>query len=132
VDEELWSAVQTRLAENRGTRRRARVETGALLGGAIFDDRGHIMSPTYSLRRGNRYRYYISSALLHDRKANAGSRTRVNADEIEQEAVRRLKSGLATAQSLFNGQRGDMVGRPACIPRCRVRADRKRHHSHCR
>ena len=29
----------------------ARVETGALLGGLIFDDRGHIMSPTYALRR---------------------------------------------------------------------------------
>jgi Recombinase len=87
VDEELWSAVQARLAENRGTRRKARVETGALLGGLIFDDRGHIMSPTYSLRRGNRYRYYISSALLHDRKANAGSRTRVNADEMERLVV---------------------------------------------
>jgi hypothetical protein len=36
------------------------------------------MSPTYSVRRGNRYRYYISSALLHDRRADAGSRARVN------------------------------------------------------
>ena len=68
VDEELWSAVQARLAENRTVRRRARVETGALLGGLIYDDRGNIMSPTYSVRRGNRYRYYISSALLHDRR----------------------------------------------------------------
>ena len=34
----------------------------------------------YSVRRGNRYRYYISSALLHDRRPDAGSRARVNAD----------------------------------------------------
>jgi DNA invertase Pin-like site-specific DNA recombinase len=56
VDEELWAAVQARLADNCTTRRKARVETGALLGGLIYDDRGNIMSPTYSVRRGNRYR----------------------------------------------------------------------------
>jgi site-specific DNA recombinase len=103
VDEELWSAVQARLAENRGTRRKARVETGALLGGLIFDDRGHIMSPTYSLRRGNRYRYYISSALLRDRKANAGSRTRVNADEMERLVVGVLSRELSRPELSTEG-----------------------------
>jgi len=39
-----------------------------LLGGLIYDDHGNIMSPTYSVRRGNRYRYYISSALLRERR----------------------------------------------------------------
>ena len=63
VDEELWREVQDRLAANRTIRRKSRIETGALLGGLIHDDRGNIMSPTYSIRRGNRYRYYISSAL---------------------------------------------------------------------
>jgi Recombinase len=70
VDEELWNAVQARLADNRTTRRKSRVETGALLAGLIFDDHGNVMTPTYSLRRGNRYRYYISSALLHDRRSD--------------------------------------------------------------
>src|ERR1043166_249894 len=83
VDEELWNAVQARLASNRTTRRKSRVETGALLGGLIYDDRGNVMSPTYSVRRGNRYRYYISSALLHDPKASAGSRAHVNAEVVE-------------------------------------------------
>ena len=76
VDEELWRAVQDRLAANRTIRRKSRIETGALLGGLIYDDRGNIMSPTYSIRRGNRYRYYISSALLHDRRPDAGSLAR--------------------------------------------------------
>jgi site-specific DNA recombinase len=83
VDEELWNVVQARLTTNRITRRKSRIETGALLTGLVYDDRGNIMSPTYSMRRGNRYRYYISSALLHDRRAEAGSRTRVNAEDIE-------------------------------------------------
>jgi site-specific DNA recombinase len=55
IDEELWTAVQARLADNRTTRHKSRVETGARLGGLVYDDRGNIMSPTYSVRRGNRY-----------------------------------------------------------------------------
>jgi hypothetical protein len=45
VDDELWNAVQVKLQNNRGIRRRSRVETGALLGGLICDDRGNLMSP---------------------------------------------------------------------------------------
>src|SRR5215469_6355371 len=99
VDEEVWRAVQQRLTENCATRRKSRVETGALLGGLIYDDRGKIMSPTYSIRRGNRYRYYISSALLHDRRSEAGTRARVNADDIERLVIQVLElsePGLAT------------------------------------
>ena len=95
VDDELWIAVQARLADNRTTRRKARVETGALLAGLIYDDRGNIMSPSYSVRRANRYRYYISSALLHDRKEGAGSLARVNADNVERLVVEVLARELS-------------------------------------
>ena len=95
VEEEPWTAVQARLADNCSTRRKSRVETGALLGGLIYDDRGNIMSPTYSVRRGNRYRYYLSSALLHDRKASASWRARVNADDVEQLVVELLSRELS-------------------------------------
>jgi site-specific DNA recombinase len=103
VDEELWSAVQSRLADNRTTRRRSRVESGALLGGLIFDDRGNIMSPSYSVRRGNRYRYYISSALLHDRRADAGSLARVNADDVERLVVEVLGQELSRPEISTGG-----------------------------
>ena len=95
IDEELWNAVQARLADNRTTRRKSRVESGALLGGLIYDDRDNIMSPTYSVRRGNRYRYYISSALLRERRADAGSRARVNADDVERLVVEVLGRELS-------------------------------------
>ena len=68
VNEELWNAVQARLSGNLARRRQARIESGALLGGLIFDDRGNRMSPTYTVRRGNRYRYYISQAQLAGRR----------------------------------------------------------------
>jgi site-specific DNA recombinase len=103
VDQELWCAVQDRLTDNRTTRRKSRVETGALLGGLIYDDRGNIMSPTYSLRRGNRYRYYISSALLHDRRADAGTLARVNADEVERLVVEVLGRELSRPELSAEG-----------------------------
>jgi site-specific DNA recombinase len=95
VDEELWIAVQATLEANRGTRCRLRVETGALLGGLIFDDRGNLMSPTYSIRRGNRYRYYISRALARGRKQDAGSQGRVGADDVERLVVETLSWQLS-------------------------------------
>jgi site-specific DNA recombinase len=103
VDEELWNAVHDRLADNRITRRKSRVESGALLGGLIYDDRGNIMSPTYSLRRGNRYRYYISSALLHDRRDEAGSLARVNADDVERLVVEVLRRELSRPELSTEG-----------------------------
>jgi site-specific DNA recombinase len=88
VDEELWNAVQAKLSGNRTRRRQARIESGAILGGLIFDDRGNRMSPTYTMRRGNRYRYYISQALLHGKRE--GSRARVSADDVERLVVEHL------------------------------------------
>ena len=103
VDEELWRVVQDRLAANRTIRRKSRIETGALLGGLIYDDRGNIMSPTYSIRRGNRYRYYISSALLHDRRPDAGSLARINADDVERLVVAVLGRELSRPELLADG-----------------------------
>src|SRR5215831_17625847 len=79
VDEELWIAVQSRLSSNVRQRRRTQVESGALLTGLIFDESGNRMSPTYTVRRGNRYRYYIGRAVTQD----GGALLRVAAEDIE-------------------------------------------------
>jgi len=100
IDEELWSAVQDKLEANRGTRRRSRLETGSLLGGLIFDDRGNLMSPTYSIRRGNRYRYYVSRALVGGRKEDAGSHCRAGADDVERLVVECLGHQLSRPELL--------------------------------
>lgn len=88
IDEELWNAVQAKLAGNRKKRRQARIESGAILSGLIFDDRGNRMSPTHTMRRGNRYRYYISQARLRGKPA--GSRHRIGADDVERLIVEYL------------------------------------------
>jgi site-specific DNA recombinase len=53
------------------------------MAGRLFDDRGNRMSPTHANKRGVPYRYYVSHALLQNRKAKAGSITRVPAPEVE-------------------------------------------------
>ena len=50
------------------------------------------MSPSHTTRKGGRYRYYVSQALLQGRKKEAGSIARIGADELERivvEAIRR-------------------------------------------
>jgi len=104
VDEELWNAVQARLSANLTERRQARIASGALLAGVIFDDRGHRMSPTYTVRRGSRYRYYISQAQL--RGGEPGSRPRIGADEVEQLVVQALCRRRGRDDQMADGASG--------------------------
>jgi site-specific DNA recombinase len=80
---ELFEAVQTQLAERKVRRKLARSKSSAILMGLIFDDRGHPMSPSHANKKGVRYRYYVSHALLQNRKANAGSIARASAPDVE-------------------------------------------------
>jgi hypothetical protein len=62
--------------------------SAALLAGCLFDDRGNRMSPTHANKRGVRYRYYLSHAILQNRKAEAGSIGRLPAPEIKSLVLR--------------------------------------------
>ena len=84
IDPVMFDQVQAQLATNGVDRKFRRSESGALLMGKLFDDRGNRMSPSYSVKTGVRYRFYVSAALLRGRKSEAGSLTRVSATQIEQ------------------------------------------------
>jgi len=84
IDKELFEAVQEKLAEGAVARQKARAKSAAILAGLLFDDRGHAMSPSYAIKKGVRYRYYVSQALLQGDKTNAGSVPRVSAPEVEE------------------------------------------------
>jgi site-specific DNA recombinase len=83
LDRDLFAAVQAKLVANAVARQVRLKGSPAILTGRIFDDRGNRMSPTHSNKLGVRYRYYVSHALLQQRKAEAGSIARVPAPEIE-------------------------------------------------
>jgi site-specific DNA recombinase len=83
IDPSLFEAVQTKLTENRQERRRRCQSSDALLIGKLFDDRGNPMTPTYAIKKGVRYRYYVSCVLNQGRKEEAGSFPRVAAEAVE-------------------------------------------------
>ena len=83
LDRELFAAVQAKLATNAVARKVRLRGSASILAGRIYDDRGNRMSPTHSNKLGVRYRYYVSHALLQNRKEEAGGVARVRAPEIE-------------------------------------------------
>jgi site-specific DNA recombinase len=61
---DLFEAVQAKRAANAVARQVRLRGSAAILTGRLFDDRGNRMSPTHANKRGVRYRYYVSHAIL--------------------------------------------------------------------
>ena len=57
------------------------------------------MGPSHTVKGERRWRYYVSRALLRDRQADAGSVTRVSAEQIEKQVFDAIKSALAFRHS---------------------------------
>jgi site-specific DNA recombinase len=83
VDRDLFEAVQARLAAQATTTGYRRSRSEALLIGKLFDDCGHRMTPSFAIKRGVRYRYYVSRATTEGRPSEAGTITRVPAPDVE-------------------------------------------------
>jgi DNA invertase Pin-like site-specific DNA recombinase len=83
LERELFDAVQGRLERQRTNHTAARHASNSLLMGHIFDDRGRRMTPTYAVKNGVRYRYYISPNLSQGDESSIGKLMRIPAEEIE-------------------------------------------------
>ncbi|MFZ2142951.1 MAG: recombinase family protein, partial [Xanthobacteraceae bacterium] len=83
LDRGLFEAVQAKLSQQVSNHKVSRTKSEALLLGRIFDDRSHRMTPSHARRRGIKYRYYISSALLQGRPKQAGTVNRIPAREVD-------------------------------------------------
>ena len=94
VDRNLFDAVQAKLDEQLNNHNAARMKSEALLAGRIFDDRGNRMSPSHARKRGIKYRYYLSAALIQGRAERAGSIRRVPAVEVEALVLKSVREHL--------------------------------------
>ena len=83
LDRDLFDAVQAKLSDHRNHQTVSRAKSDALLTGRIYDDRGNRMTPSHVRKGGIKYRYYLSSSLLHGQPGRAGSVRRVPAAEVE-------------------------------------------------
>jgi len=101
VDEAMWNQVQERLAANRKVRLAGRgAWHPSLLAGRIHDADGRPMTPTHAVKKGKRYRYYVSrnSDNSSDRKGFSGQR--LPAGDIEALVTGRLRKFLSSRQEL--------------------------------
>jgi site-specific DNA recombinase len=109
LDRALFEAVQAKLATQAVARSLRLKGSSAILAGRLFDDRGNRMTPTHANKRGVRYRYYASHALLQNRSEDAGSVPRVSAPDIESivlAGVREyLEAGTETQDACTQGNR---------------------------
>jgi site-specific DNA recombinase len=94
IDQALFDAVQATLDENRRGRRLTSQRSEALLLGKLYDDRGNRMTPSYAIKKGVRYRYYVSCVLAQGRKEEAGSVSRVAAEAIERLVLDAIQGAL--------------------------------------
>ena len=94
---ELWQVVQDRLAASRRERSVAvGAEEPSLLSGLIFDSDGNRLSPTHAVKKGKRYRYYVSTALITGNRSEHPKGRRIPAGDIEGLALDRLRALFAS------------------------------------
>jgi DNA invertase Pin-like site-specific DNA recombinase len=91
IDTATFDRVQELLRTNSVARVAKRSENKALLAGLLFDDRDNRMSPSFSTKRGIRYGFYVSAAILRGRKGDAGSLPRVSAPDLEDAVLGALR-----------------------------------------
>jgi len=102
VDQPLWDAVQARLAGNAAQRNEdGKTRQPSLLAGMLFDRDGNRMTPSHAVKKGIRYRYYLSGSLItKDRTENAAG-LRIPAAEIEQLVSSRMHRWLGDPGSFY-------------------------------
>jgi site-specific DNA recombinase len=100
IDPRLFNLVQDLLKTNAITRHQHRSDNQSLLRGLLFDDRGNSMRPSFSTKRGVRYHFYVSSAVLTGRRDDAGSVTRVSAPDLEKSIISAVRERFANLSDL--------------------------------
>jgi site-specific DNA recombinase len=102
IDQPLWDAVQAQLASNAAERNAsARHRQPSLLAGLLFDGDGNRMTPSHAIKKGTRYRYYVSGSLITKHQTNRAAGLRIPAAEIEQLVSDRVHRWLLDPGSIY-------------------------------
>jgi site-specific DNA recombinase len=102
IDQQLWDMVQARLSSNAAQRNAGgRTAQPSLLAGMLFDGDGNRMTPSHAVKKGTRYRYYVSRPLIIKDQANRSTGLRIPAGEIEQLVAGRVCQWLLDPGSIY-------------------------------
>jgi site-specific DNA recombinase len=86
-------------ANNQGHRQPGRKVTPSVLAGLVFDAAGNRYTPTHAVKKGRRYRYYTSQAIIQKRR-KASHLDRIPAKELEQVVCSRIQTLLGSPQEM--------------------------------
>src|SRR5262245_10605321 len=103
IDSETWGAVRDQLGANAGKRqRKTRATEPSLLAGLLFDSRGGRLTPSHAIKRGRRYRYYISAVPTAEAARDHVQNWRLAAREIEDAVITILVDALHNPTTLLD------------------------------
>jgi hypothetical protein len=117
IDDETWTVVRDQLAANAGDhRRRAKAAEASLLVGLLVDAHGARLTPSHAVKKGRRYRYYVSTALISEAGQDHTPPWRLAAQEIEDCVISILVDALTSPARLLErlsspGMPGDQIRR---------------------
>src|SRR5215472_5734333 len=102
IDQPVWDAVQAQLACNTAERNAGvRTRQPTLLAGLLFDADGNRMTPSHAIKKGTRYRYYVSRPLITKDPTESSTGLHLPAAEIEQLVTGRLRQWLLDPGSIY-------------------------------
>src|SRR5712671_4119030 len=102
IDQPLWDAVQAQLAGNAAEHNDCgKTRQPSLLAGMLFDGDGDRMTPSHAVKKGTRYRYYVSRSLITKDRTDDSAGLRVPAAEIEQLVSDRVHLWLLDPGSIY-------------------------------
>jgi site-specific DNA recombinase len=103
VGRELWDRVQAQLNRNLHTRRnRVKEQASSVLTGLVVDGVGNRFTPSFTLRRGRRYRYYVAQLAIKNSAGERNGPIRLPAQELEGRVRERLLAFLKSDAELFD------------------------------
>jgi DNA invertase Pin-like site-specific DNA recombinase len=103
IDEDLWQVVQKTLAANRVDRSAGKGNHHlSLLAGLIHDAHGELMTPSHAVKKGVRYRYYVSKNLVTEGVRAERQGQRIPASHIEALVAARVRAWLADPVFVLN------------------------------
>jgi site-specific DNA recombinase len=104
IPRDLWDKVQAQMNSNLRTRRkRAREQASSLLTGLVEDAAGNRFTPSFTMKRGRRYRYYVSQLAIKNLADDHNGPTRVPAHELESRVTEKLLAFLKSDAEIFDG-----------------------------
>lgn len=103
IDQKLWEQVQAQFQSNlQAPRKRPRATEQSLLIGLLYDEQGNRFTPSHATKKGRRYRYYVSQAVLKGPGQKHRGPIRIPASEIEELVLSQLTFFLQSPQRMLD------------------------------